>query len=82
MPVRISVAPTIAVPTAPPILLMNGCSAKVTAPLRCPSFHWPYSMQSVRNTIISTITKDAPTNNSSPAMPMGTMSIGEKKNTR
>ena len=39
--------------TAPPILLISGCTERVMLSLRLPFFHWPYSMVSSRNMSIS-----------------------------
>ena len=53
IPAMISVRLTTAVDSAPPILLMRGCTEKVMDSLRLPSFHWPYSTVSARNISIS-----------------------------
>ena len=80
MPVTISVTPRMACASAPPTWLMNGCTAKVTALLRAPSFHWPYSTQSVMKPIIRITMKLSATNSISPHRHSATMFIGEKKN--
>ena len=52
IPAITTVMLTIPLPTAPPILLIKGWTEKVTLSFLLPSFHWPYSIVSVRNTSI------------------------------
>ena len=79
MPAMMTVAETIQVFMAAEVLLMNGCSAKVTALLRRPSFHWPYSIVSAWKTSISSMMKLARKNIANAKPPRTTIFIGAAK---